>query len=57
MAREGKRSQHLAACEERRRLDLSQVCEVWKVGTELIDIEGGVNEGEEERGRWWWITQ
>ena len=57
MAREGKRSQHLAACEERRRLDLSQVCEVWKVGTEVIDIEGGVNEGEEEMGGCWWITQ
>ena len=36
-----------------------QVCEVWKVGTEVIDIDGGVNEGEEEEevGGWWWIKQ
>ena len=49
MAEEGERSQQLAASEE--------VCEAWKVGTEVIDIEGGVNEGEEEIGGWWWITQ
>lgn len=54
---EGERSQHLAACDEWRRLDSRQGCEVWKVGTEVIDIEGGVNEGEEEIGGWWWITQ
>ena len=57
MAREGERSQHLTACEEWRRLNSNQVCEVWKVGSEVIVIEGGVNEGEEEMGGWWWITQ
>ena len=57
MAREGERSQHLTACEEWRRLNSNQVCEVWKVGSEVIVIEGGVNEGEEEMGGCWWITQ
>ena len=57
MAGENKRSQQLAASEDRIR---DQVCEVWKVGAEVIDIDGGVNEGEEEEevgGGWWWIKQ
>ena len=30
---------------------MDQVCEVWKVGTEVVDTEGGVKEVEEEVGR------